>query len=247
MEDLRARVQRVAVAQGDYSGLPMLVHNHRITMARRHRWASRLEGKTLGPSEDRKPRSWECTTEDTGEGQLVREFWSDRLNTTVYIVQHGRPGDAGWKVELVYDPMANAKDAYHRWDRTFRGLEIAVDAWDLDAEMRALGTLSELITANQFKLYMLTGMFPEQSKRSRCAYVFRKGRPTVVLQPCSTGSLAARTVLCLHPLAYYHGTHAGGMVPTDDVIAHVMLMRADEARYWRVANQHPLHGPLSGI
>jgi hypothetical protein len=37
------------------------------------------------------------------------------------------------------------------------------------------------------------------------------------------------------------------MCPTDDVIAHLMLMRGDEALLWRKANQHPSWVPESGI
>ena len=43
---------------------------------------------------------------------------------------------------------------------------------------------------------------------------------------------------CLHPIAYYDGSWAGAMCPTDDVIAHLALMRGDEHMFWRRANQH---------
>jgi len=37
------------------------------------------------------------------------------------------------------------------------------------------------------------------------------------------------------------------MVPTDDVIAHLMLMRADEHGFWKRANQHPLDRLEAGL
>src|SRR3546814_10910453 len=36
--------------------------------------------------------------------------------------------------------------------------------------------------------------------------------------------------LCLHPIGYYENSWAGAMCPTDDVIAHLMLMRRSEER-----------------
>lgn len=53
--------------------------------------------------------------------------------------------------------------------------------------------------------------------------------------------------LCLHPIGFYQGTWAGSMVPTDEVIAHLLLMRGDEPLYWRRANQHPAWSPLAGL
>jgi len=53
--------------------------------------------------------------------------------------------------------------------------------------------------------------------------------------------------LCMHPIAYYEDSWAGGMPPTDDVIAHLMLMCGDEPMYWRRSNQHPSWRPEAGI
>jgi hypothetical protein len=56
-----------------------------------------------------------------------------------------------------------------------------------------------------------------------------------------------RCTLCLHPIGYYANSWAGAMCPTDDVIAHLMMMRADEPMFWRKANQHPPHRPEAGL
>jgi hypothetical protein len=37
------------------------------------------------------------------------------------------------------------------------------------------------------------------------------------------------------------------MCPTDDVIAHLALMRGDEAMFWRRCNQHPPYRPEAGL
>ena len=54
-------------------------------------------------------------------------------------------------------------------------------------------------------------------------------------------------VLCLHPIGYYENTWAGCLVPSDDVIAHLTMMRADEAHYWSKANQHDPASPEAGL
>jgi hypothetical protein len=113
-------------------------------------------------------------------------------------------------------------------------------AWGIEQEANALKLLAEMLPHHAFKKYLLTGMFLETSERSGVTYIFRRLKPTVA---CSgaTGEIRILAVLCQHPIAYYSGTWAGAMCPTDDVIAHLSLMRGDEALYWRRCNQH---GPL---
>ena len=94
------------------------------------------------------------------------------------------------------------------------------------------------------KQYLLTGMFLETSKRSGVHYLFRRLRPTVAISPSSTKILCT---LCLHPIGYYAESWAGAMCPTDDVVAHLMLMRADEPMFWRRANQHAPWRPEAGL
>lgn len=53
--------------------------------------------------------------------------------------------------------------------------------------------------------------------------------------------------LCLHPLGYYRGSWSGAMVPTDDVIAHLLMVRGDEHDFWRKANQHRPDAPEAGL
>lgn len=120
------------------------------------------------------------------------------------------------------------------------------DAWGIEQESAALHTLAELIPHHAFKRYLLTGMFFEASERSGVIYLFRKLRPTVAISG-QTGELRILCALCLHPIAYYEGTWAGAMCPTDDVIAHLMLMRGDERLFWRRANQHAAIYPEAGL
>lgn len=119
-------------------------------------------------------------------------------------------------------------------------------AWDIAAEAKAIQKLATLLSAHAFKTYMLTGMFLETSKRSRITYLFRRLRPTVAMST-SGNTVTILCGLCLHPIGYYEGTWAGVMVPTDEVISHLMLMRGDEHNFWKQANQHPSHAPEAGI
>lgn len=122
----------------------------------------------------------------------------------------------------------------------------SIDAWSLETEAIAMETLKGLITERAWKMYNLTGAFLESSPRSKVMYLFRRLRPTIAMSgaKADTRILCA---LCLHPIAYYSGSWAGAMCPTDDVIAHLMLMRGDEKIFWRRANQHPAWSPAAGI
>jgi hypothetical protein len=145
------------------------------------------------------------------------------------------------KVEHVKFP------AIHHFDQDF-GTMGASTAWGLEQENNALKLLQSLLKPHIFKMYALTGMFPETSPRSGLTYIFRRLKPTVVLNAKpGVGDVKIIAALCMHPIAYYDGTWAGAMCPTDDVIAHLMLMRGDEPMYWRRANQHPAHLPAAGL
>lgn len=246
---IRQRIQQLELDRGNYSGIPMLVEDAKIAMAPRHPRAKALNGATLGPSEPDKLQEFTCSAEQVDEGERVaNEWWSKRLRTEVFIVWHGgRPGDPGFRAELAYQRWAPHTEALFRWKWAMDTLHVAQQAWDPAAELKAVSTLSGLISKKQMETYTLTGMFVESSKRSTCKYLFRKGRPTIVLQRGISGDYRPKIALCLHPLAYYERTFAGGMVPTDDVIAHLLLMRADEARFWRAANQHPIDRPEAGV
>lgn len=121
-----------------------------------------------------------------------------------------------------------------------------VHLWGMQAEIMALTKLHELVGDHKFKQYFLTGMFLETSQRSGVTYIFRRLRPTVAARVTET-EFRFLAALCLHPIGYYGGTHASVMVPTDDVVAHVVMMRGDERRYWARANHHDWTSPTSGV
>lgn len=156
------------------------------------------------------------------------------------------------------------------WEPEFHAMPFLISTlgvssvWGIEQEGNAVKTLGTLLRHHPFKQYLLTGMFLETSKRSGLTYMFRRLRPTVVLsarpglQPrYYIGDTSATwkdnadahilTTLCLHPIGYYEQSWAGAMCPTDDVIAHLLMMRGDEPMFWRKANQIPPHLPNAGL
>lgn len=119
-------------------------------------------------------------------------------------------------------------------------------AWGIEQEAAAVQLLGTLVRHHTFKCYMLTGTFLESSARSGVTYFFRRLRPTIAIKE-HKGTMRILAALCQHPIAYYAGSWAGAMCPTDDVIAHLMLMRGDEAMFWRRSNQHSAGQPEAGL
>lgn len=168
---------------------------------------------------------------------LINEWHSRRLRCLVSIIRHnGRTivcrtnRHLGKRVNFLVQTM---------------GVSCA---WDLDAELKAQALLQTLVKPHIWQMYVCTGTFLETSRRSQLTYIFRRCRPTLVVSP-HTGDDHMRvvTALCLHPIAYYAKSFGGGMTPTDDVIAHLLLMRGDEHLYWRRANQHDPDSPEAGL
>lgn len=120
-------------------------------------------------------------------------------------------------------------------------------AWSIEAEAKAMEMLAGLIPGHLFKMYFMTGMFLQTSARSGVTYVFRRLRPTIAMRPDGEGDMKILCTLCLHPIGYFQDTWAGSLCPTDDVIAHLLLMKGDEHLYWKRANQIPPHRPEAGL
>lgn len=169
-------------------------------------------------------------------GFLRNVFYSHKMRCRINVWQ-----DFAGRVHWIADP------AIHHFGHDLTTLACS-EAWGLEQEGNAVQLLGTLVRHRQLKQYLLTGMFVEMSKRSGHTYIFRKLRPTVVLHR-SAGNEPLRIMccLCMHPIAYYAGSWAGAMCPTDDVIAHLMLMRADEPMFWRRSNQHAPGTPEAGL
>lgn len=176
---------------------------------------------------------------------IINRFWSNEKRGTIVIWRDDETGKVGWGIQF----------SVHSMPMQLATLG-AADAWGIEQEATALQLLGTHLRHRQFKQYLLTGSFIEKSARSGVHYIFRKLRPTIAASfrgghPWSRAydpeNLTMLCALCLHPIAYYQGSWAGAMCPTDDVLAHLMLMRGDEAMFWRRANQHPPWRPECGL
>lgn len=223
------------IGQQDFSGLPVPVAGLNLVLETRYkhkrlnefRWKEYYDENGIHQVIDEPPPA------KKSEFKTVNSWWNARYQTTIFVV-HDEQGHAQARF-LVDD----------RLSMTIRTLDAAA-AWPVEAEQKAQQKLASLITAEAFELYGLAGHFTEISKRSRLAYLFRKGRPTIALRQ-DDEFRRALCALCLHPIGYYGHTWAGVMCPTDEVIAHLLMMRGSEEKYWANANQHSLDHPAAGL
>lgn len=222
MAGLRAALGEIAEGRGDWAGIPMPMEGAQLVVEPTYPKAQELMAMCAPPAED--PDGLE----------LVNKWFSRRHRRNAYIMRD-RTGRLDWGLEPVV----------HHGGILLKTLG-AADAWGIEQEGRAVQLLGTLLRHRAFKQYLLTGMFLETSPRSGVHYLFRKLRPTLALRDHGneTRILCA---LCLHPIAYYSGSWAGGMCPTDDVIAHLVLCRGDEHMFWKRANQHPPWKPQAGL
>lgn len=144
--------------------------------------------------------------------------------------------------------------AYTRWDAGMRlrkmtyGIEVRHHAHQTaEAEYKALDSLRTRISESQFDSYVVSGAFPEHSERSDLFYYFRKGLPTLAVSYHGKSGGKVLAALCLHPMGYYRGTHVGLMCPTDEVIAHLLMMRSDEHGFWKKSGQWSASDTRSGV
>lgn len=232
----------LAAARGMWAGVPSPVADFAFTLApgyidnpEQHAGITEVMDQRARPEDDDEPKE--------EPDVAVRNAWySPRLGGTV----------------ILYDDPAGVRMLVDRSSRTpgpragmLMSTMGASTGWDPEAEWRAMNKLATLIPEHLMTMYRLTGAFMETSARSRVTYILRRCRPTLAVVPqvhgdpaCSMRFLAS---LCLHPVGYYRGTFAGGMVPTDDVIAHLLMIRGDEHFLWRKAYQHAGHEAESGL
>lgn len=225
-EGIRQAVIRLAGERGEWAGYPLPVENAKLVIEPRHPLRATLHGAAFAEKH-----------EPDEDGPQVVNSWRDRRGWAVVLYRN----PAG-RVHSVVIPK-NPEVA--RMDLTLETLG-ASQAWSVRAEFTALERLKTLVTPAAFRYYVLTGTFLETSPKSGVVYLFRKLRPTLALGSGS-GMLKCLAALCLHPIGFYERTYAGSMVPTDDVIAHLLMMRGDERRYWAKANQHAIYEPEAGV
>jgi hypothetical protein len=211
------------VAENEYAGIPMPLDGHNLVIEPKY-----ARGRDIMEEMN--------TYEAPPEGISIRNhFWSSKLQAELYICNV----EGSDKVRAYVVPfnekvsmLVNTMDCSY--------------VWGLEQEYNAMQLLGTLVKHHQLKMYILTGMLPVRSQRSGLMYIFRRLKPTIVISQRG-GTQRCIAALCLHSIGYYEGTWAGVMCPTDEVIAHLQLMRADEHYYWRCSNQHAIKSPQAGI
>lgn len=248
-ESLRAGLAAVAELRGDWHGIPVPLPDLPVVLHARHPMREtfrRIDGVEMeiqvgGPT----------LPEGYTREEIVNHWVSYRHLHEVFIWKATGAGmtDRYYHVKVPLSPE-KSMERLTLWLRTIG----AVDAWGLDAEYAAREKLRDLLSSHQWRCYDLTGSFFETSPRSGLTYLFRRLRPTVAITPrwpwwhrSQPEGIRCLAVLCLHPVGYYRTSWAGCMVPTDDVISHLLLMRGDEARFWKLANQHESWSPEAGL
>lgn len=217
---------QAAMDAGEWAGAPVPVHGLRLSVAQRYGYQG-LNGATL--SDD--------VETHLPPVKVINSWWNWRKQATVYLCD-----EDGQRFAIIeYEDFPEA-----RFKRLMEAVEVTT-VQSHDAELIAMEKLSHLIKPHLFGMYVLQNLFIETSKRSGVTYIFRKGRPTLAVRPNEQGNAGVIAALCLHPIGYYVGSFCGAMVPTDEVISHLLLMRADEHRYWRMANQHPTYAWQAGV
>jgi hypothetical protein len=214
----------VASMREEWAGIPMPLDGLPLVIEPTYSKAKELASIGRHPANE---------DDEHRDAEIVNRFWSSKKGREVVIWRESGKTDWGTSSHV------------HGLNHALQTLR-ASDAWGIEQEANAIHTLGEMLSHRAFKQYMLTGCFLETSRRSGVTYLFRRLRPTVAI---STRQDRPRILaaLCMHPIGYYEGSWAGAMCPTDDVIAHLALMRGDEAMFWRRCNQHPPYRPEAGL
>jgi len=218
--ETRDTLRRISAKTEEWAGIPMPIKGEQLTVHPSYPWAKLFNDPV--PEGD---FGKDCTLRNT--------WWSKRYRCRILIVER-----SDGKLEIGVT-VANKIGA------ELRTMGCSV-AWGVQQEHNALQTLAGLVKKHHhFKQYLMTGTFCETSPRSGVTYMFRKLRPTIAFTVRDEVKILC--ALCLHPIGYYQDSWAGAMCPTDDVVAHLMLMRADEHLYWKRCNQIQPHLPESGL
>jgi hypothetical protein len=220
---LRNKLREIARDRNEWAGIPMPLTGEQLVV------------EPTYPNADMLMAIGEREIADEDKGYTLRNRWYAPHRRSDVVVMTRPDGGIDWGLEPGVHSLPFALSTLG-----------CSDAWGIEQESNAVRLLADMVSHRQFKQYMLTGMFIESSKRSKVFYLFRRLRPTVAVV-ANGNKTRILCCLCMHPIAYYRQSWAGAMCPTDDVVAHLSLMRGDEAMFWRRSTQHPAYRPEAGL
>lgn len=236
-----ATSQILTERDGEWCGIPMPVKDGGLVIEDRNPYRDFIAGLQAIVDERDEDAPASPPARDDDDGWTVINHWRRRtgyIPGDIAVLRH-TDGRTKWGI----DPVAPRRNALQ-----LTAVFNALDVWDLRTELAAMERLQTMLMPRMFGAYVLTGSFLETSPRSELTYIFRRLKPTVALTPHKDPhEMCVLACLCLHPIGFYANSFCGAMTPTDDVIAHLMLMRADEHMFWKRANQHHPADPESGL
>lgn len=222
----RNNLRILADMAGEWAGIPMQVEGDRLQIAEGYPFKE-LYDQVADERERKEPQ-------EKPDFEIINTWWHRRYRCDVGV---GRNRE-GKPIALKFATHSTAEIA-------LRTMAMA-PVWGFEQESKATHKLADLVNHSRFRSYMLAGQFMERSRRSGLYYIFRRGRPTLVMKADENKPESSPKILCalcMHPIGYYESSLAGAMCPTDDVIAHLTMMRGDEHMYWKRSNQHSVHRP----
>lgn len=226
---LRSRLAELADKTAEWAGIPIPLEGERLIIEPSYPLAGIINA-------EKKPEPREPSEYD--DWKIKNSWYSLGRRCEIHVLE--RPDGKS---------VAGAHAAFHHITHDLATLGCS-QVWGIEQEGRAVQLLGEMLRHHPFKQYLLTGMFMETSRRSGVTYIFRKLKPTVAIVPPRrdpNGQMRILCCLCMHPIGYYAGSWAGAMCPTDDVIAHLTMMRGDEVMFWKRCNQIPPWRPEAGL
>lgn len=240
--DLRANIHTLAKKRGWHHGVPIMSSTdptRRVVLAKGCPLADiHGHGKpvAIGPEP---PAFFACKINEEDQGVEEVNTWQRLPLQVVVMREKGR-------AQVGCIPVAHL-----RLKQLLDTLLCQSGTVSMEAEFNAMVSLFKRLNENQRESYMLSGAFPETSKRSGVTYILRKGRPTLAIRCTKLPEGGERrnflAALCSHPLGWYEGTWAGVCPPSDEVLGNLLAIRADEHKFWARSIQHSIEDPLAGI
>jgi hypothetical protein len=198
-DDARFYYDRLSEEIGEWQGVPMaldqddlpLVLHEKHPLRDLYNTPTAVEVVVGGPPHDVDPEAdlreqvveaFRCAIDETE--RIVNRWYDASHNREVLIFNRGFGAERRAFAVTIPRAPDSSMDRLDLWMRTM----MASDAWDTNAELKAMEKLAGLVTNRQMRHYMLTGAFLETSSKTGLTYHLptvtaddRADRPTQVV------------------------------------------------------------------